>query len=47
MIVAYDLWGSEEELKKNPIDYLQSLYVKFHEEENELLEEKRVKRLKP
>ena len=40
MIVAYDLWGSEEELKKNPIDYLQSLYVKFHEEENELLEEK-------
>jgi len=40
MIVAYDLWGNEEELKKNPIDYLQSLYVKFHEEENELLEEK-------
>lgn len=40
MIVAYDLWGNEEELKKNPIDYLQSLYVKFHEEENEELEEK-------
>lgn len=40
MIVAYDLWGNEEELKKNPIDYLQSLYVKFHEKASDELEEK-------
>ena len=31
MIIAYDMWGEEEKLKENPIDYLQSLYVKFHE----------------
>ncbi len=40
MIVAYELWGNEEELKENPIDYLQSLYVKFHEKTTEELEEK-------
>lgn len=40
MIVAYDLWGDEEKLKKNPIEYLQSLYVKFHAENSDELEEK-------
>lgn len=39
MIVAYERWGNEESLKENPIDYLQSLYVKFHEESTEELEE--------
>ena len=32
MIVAYRKWGSEEELKKNPIKTLLSYYTKFHEE---------------
>lgn len=32
MIVAYQLWGNEEGLNKKPIEYLQSLYVKFHDE---------------
>lgn len=32
MIVAYQLWGSEEGLSEEPIEYLQSLYVKFHDE---------------
>lgn len=32
MIVAYNLWGKEEILNKNPLKYLQELYVKFHEE---------------
>ena len=42
MIVAYDLWGNEEGLIERPIDYLQSLYVKFHEaaKEDESLEDK-------
>lgn len=39
MIVAYELWGNEESLKNDPIDYLQSLYVKFHEEVTDELEE--------
>ncbi|SRR5690554_975731 len=39
MIVAYLKWGDETSLKTNPIDYLQNLYVKFHEESNESLEE--------
>ncbi len=33
MIIAYKMWGDEAGLKNNPIDYLQNLYVKFHEEE--------------
>ncbi|WP_455053491.1 arginine--tRNA ligase, partial [Mogibacterium sp.] len=32
MIVAYRLWGSEEELEKNPIKSLLKYYTKFHEE---------------
>ncbi len=32
MIVAYRRWGSEEELKQEPIKSLLSYYVKFHEE---------------
>ncbi len=32
LIVAYNKWGSEEELKKDPIKYLLELYVKFHQE---------------
>jgi len=31
MIAAYKLWGKKEEVKKNPIESLQALYVKFHE----------------
>ncbi len=32
MICAYKMWGNTEEIKKNPIDELKRLYVKFHEE---------------
>ena len=32
LIVAYQKWGSEEELKQDPIKYLLHLYVKFHQE---------------
>ncbi len=32
LIVAYRKWGSEEELKQEPIKYLLHLYVKFHQE---------------
>lgn len=32
MIVAYQLWGNEKGLIEKPIEYLQSLYVKFHDE---------------
>lgn len=32
VIVAYKLWGSEEEVKKNSLHELSKLYVKFHEE---------------
>ncbi len=32
LIVAYKKWGSEEELKKDPVDTLHGLYVKFHQE---------------
>lgn len=39
MIVAYKLWGNEKDLEENPIDYLQSLYVKFHSLEDESLED--------
>ncbi|TSC82866.1 MAG: arginyl-tRNA ligase ArgS [Parcubacteria group bacterium Gr01-1014_20] len=32
MIVAYKLWGNKVAVQKNPIEELQRLYVKFHEE---------------
>ncbi len=32
LIYAYKKWGNEAELKKSPIKYLLSLYIKFHEE---------------
>ncbi len=32
MIVAYRLWGNEEDVKRDPIKTLLSYYVKFHEE---------------
>ena len=31
LIVAYQLWGNEEEVRKNPIKELLKLYVMFHE----------------
>lgn len=33
MIVAYQKWGNKEDIEKDPIDELQKLYVRFHEEE--------------
>lgn len=35
MIVAYQKWGDEAKIKKNPIVELQKLYVYFHEQEQE------------
>lgn len=35
MIVAYTLWGNDEQIKSNPIAELQKLYVKFHDAEKE------------
>lgn len=32
LISAYKRWGDEEKLKRNPIDELLRIYVKFHEE---------------
>jgi arginyl-tRNA synthetase len=32
LIVAFNKWGKEKELKKEPIKYLLKLYVKFHDE---------------
>jgi len=32
MIAAYKLWGDKLAIQKNPIEELQKLYVKFHEE---------------
>lgn len=32
LIVAYNKWGKEKELQKEPIKYLLKLYVKFHSE---------------
>jgi arginyl-tRNA synthetase len=32
LIAAYKLWGSKEAVEKNPIEELQKLYVRFHEE---------------
>ncbi|PID27333.1 MAG: arginine--tRNA ligase [Candidatus Cloacimonadota bacterium] len=42
LIYAYIEWGDEEEFKKQPIRYLQSIYVKFHKlaEEDPSLEDK-------
>ena len=41
LIVAYKLWGNEQQVKNNPIKELLSLYVKFHDEaaENKNLED--------
>ncbi|MDD3068333.1 MAG: arginine--tRNA ligase [Acholeplasmataceae bacterium] len=33
MIVAYEKWGKKEAIDQNPIEELQKLYVKFHDEE--------------
>lgn len=33
MIVAYQKWGNKVDLEKNPIQEMQRLYVKFHDEE--------------
>ena len=33
LIVAYKLWGSEEEVKADPINNLLKYYVRFHEED--------------
>jgi arginyl-tRNA synthetase len=33
MIVAYQKWGKKEDVQKNPIEEMQKLYVKFHDEE--------------
>ena len=35
LIVAFERWGSEEELKKDPVNYLYGLYVRFHKEADE------------
>ncbi|GKQ42482.1 arginine--tRNA ligase [Companilactobacillus sp. RD055328] len=35
LIVAYKLWGSEEDVKKDPITNLLKYYVRFHEEAEE------------
>mgnify|MGYP001604436032 FL=1 len=32
MIAAYKLWGNKEKVEKNPIEALQELYVKFHDQ---------------
>lgn len=32
LVYAYKNWGNEEEVRKNPIDELKRLYVRFHEE---------------
>ncbi len=32
LIYAYKTWGSEKELKKDPIQHLLNIYIKFHEE---------------
>lgn len=32
LMVAYKMWGSEEEVKKDPINTLVKYYVRFHEE---------------
>jgi len=32
LIAAYKLWGDQAAIKKNPVEELQKLYVRFHEE---------------
>ncbi|WP_353892111.1 arginine--tRNA ligase [Proteinivorax hydrogeniformans] len=32
VIVAYDKWGNDDELERDPVKYLYQLYVKFHDE---------------
>ncbi len=32
MIAAYKLWGDKKKIEKNPLDELQKLYVRFHDE---------------
>lgn len=32
LIAAYKMWGKKEDIEKDPIDELQKLYVRFHEE---------------
>ncbi len=32
LIAAYKMWGDKKEIEKNPIEELQKLYVRFHEE---------------
>ncbi len=40
LIVAYELWGNEEELNNNPIKELTRIYVKFHDEATLELEDR-------
>ncbi|MGM0651633.1 MAG: arginine--tRNA ligase [Bacillota bacterium] len=35
LIVAFNHWGSDEELEKDPVNYLYQLYVRFHREVEE------------
>ncbi|MGI6077112.1 MAG: arginine--tRNA ligase [Fastidiosipilaceae bacterium] len=42
LIVAYDRWGNEEELLREPIDELLRIYVKFHDEAEQEIDEKGV-----
>ena len=37
LMVAYKLWGSEEEVKQDPINTLVKYYIRFHEEAKENL----------
>lgn len=39
LIVAYKLWGNKERIEKEPIKELMNLYVKFHKNADEKLEE--------
>lgn len=39
LIVAYKLWGNKEKIEENPINELMNLYVRFHKEANNNLEE--------
>lgn len=39
LLAAYEKWGDGKELKKDPINYLVDLYIRYHKEENEQLSE--------
>ena len=39
LMYAYNKWGEEQKLNEQPIEYLNELYVKFHNEENEELKQ--------